>query len=366
MLDQDFSHYQKHGDMQRKQGNNFFQDLNAIDYRDFEHLQNSHTLYLILTPPMDLAGLTSNSNNNTDSKGFAGAVSSAANAVNSFLTGGSDCGGYADAEDQSNLNINLNYYADNLISGHLMKCSSLLEGLSGLKTKDMKVEKVIESTIGKGLSVGRASSRSDETEMTLSFNETKDLDVYNTFITIMEYQKAVVDGHRDPIEDYVLNGIIDYVFQLYAINFDGTGLRVLSTVKMSNITLVEVNSEIMESSLNSIEHKKTIVQIRVSDFTYNDYGIFQELDDYGILPSSKYIFNERTKSLEYAQSANSASNITEAQGSDNNSTSDFLMDVGKTMFPNTGGSLEKIFNNDGCSSNVNKMSSIQSIASGLF
>jgi len=354
-LDQDFSHYAKHGDGVRRLGNNFYQDLDSIDYRDFEQLQNSHTLYLIITPPMDLSDFGSKARLGDPGEG-----------------GGRDGGDYADAENQANLNKQLEYYSRQLISGHLMRCSSLLEGVEGLRSDTLKVEKTIENTIGKGLSIGRASSRSDETEMTLSFNETKDLDVYNTFSTIMAYQKAVIDGHRNPIREYVYNGILDYVFQLYAINFDRTGQRVLSTVKLSNITLVEVTVGLLESNLNASEHKKTVISVRVQDFTYNDYGIFDELEDYGVLPASKYKFNTRRKALEYVRSSEESQKMATSKHGDKNdlngtnSTLDFLADAGRTLFPNTGGSLDDIIKNGGYGSNINTMQSVESLASGLF
>ncbi len=373
VLDLDFSHYSKHGDGERKQGNNFYQDIGTIDYRDFEQLQNSHSLYMILTPPMDLNGLGNSFSKNyeRDSSNFLSKTSDAFGNVIDFI-GGSACNLFSDLEDQTNLNVMLDYYQKHLISGHLMKCSSLLEGIAGLKNLGIQTEKVIENNVGKGLSLPVARTKGDETEMTLSFNETTDLDVFNTFFTIMSYQRSVIEGNRSPLDEFVYNGIIDYMFQIYVVNFDKTGQRVLSTVKLSNITLTNVSAETLESNLDSGEHKKTTITIAVSDFIYNNFGIFKELEDYGVLPRDKYVFNERNKYLEYGDGKSGylgrdfKSEVSGYSNSSSNfSGSSLIRDVGRTLFPAVGTTIDHVFNNDECASNASKLASIGSLTSGL-
>ena len=371
-LEVDFSHYQKHGDKKRKPGNNFFQDIGTIDYRSFEQLQNSHSLYVILTPPMDLNKLGNNFSDSYErgNSGFLDKIGSFAGKAVNFM-GGADCGLFSDAEDQSNLNLLLDYYQNYLISGHLLRCSSLLEGITGLKPLSIQSEKLIENNVGKGLSMPIGRTKGEETEMTLSFNETTDLDTFNTFFTIMSYQRSVIEGSREPIEEFILNGIIDYMFQIYVINFDKTGRKVLSTVKLSNITLKSLSAETLESTLQSSEHKKTTVTVDVRDFVYNDYGVFKELEDYGVLPANKYRFNMQTKMLELVSGGDFNSRDfrgetvgMEGSGS-NHSGSSFFRDVGRTMFPKIGGAVDKIFNSGGCASNTNKISALQSLSSGI-
>ncbi len=366
-LDTDYTHYKKHGSGDRVQGNNFYQDIGTIDYRDFEQLQNSHSLYLILTPPMDLNSLGNNFSASFDRDGVLDSIGTFLGGAVSLL-GTANCGLFSSAVDQSNLNKLLDYYQNHLINGHLMKCSSLLEGVTGLKPMSIQSEKLIENNIGKGLSIPIGRTKGEEQELTLTFNETTNLDVFNTFFTIMSYQRSVIEGNREPIAEFILNGIIDYMFQLYVINFDKTGRKVLSTVKMSNITLTSLSAEPLESSLSSSEHKKTTITISVRDFDYNNFGVFDELEDYGVLPNSKYEFNSRTKMIDYKQGILSVRDFrSETAGmnerNDPNSGSNFIKDVGMTMFPNVGSDIDNLFSD--CSSGGSKLGSLGSLASTI-
>ena len=340
-------------------------DIGGIDISEIDNLQNLASLIVITAPPLNreasgLGSFQTPTESFSNSAGLTDIISDVSNIVtnvsNLFRTGSCELNLDADPVSKEMLQKNLDNYKKNLISGNLLRCSTLVEGIKGLPNHTVKSTKFIENADNISYELPVSGSVGGPSPLTLTLNETQHLDGYLTFFTIWYYMKEVLRGTVNPPDFYNENGILNYSFSIYLINFEPNGTQVKSTVKLTNCIIKSLSNSAVEFDKKEREQKTTDVEITFDGMIINDDRVFYELSEFGILPQHKYSFNPASGKLvqDSNTTAKKIDNVFGAKADEflNSPAGNLLADIGRQSFPSVFNVYDRIRNIKTCSTNV--------------
>ena len=195
----------------------------------------------------------------------------------------------------------IKHYNNAFKNGNVLKCSSMVNSVSGMSEFSLKEEKYIENSIKEQLMIPLQASTGAK-DITLKFNEDRYSTAFNTFNTIYEYMKKVIRGNIRPSENALKFNELDYFFSVYVINLEPNGIAVQSTIKFANCFLKSVNHDPIQPSKQVTEHKQTDIAFRCQTTRVNDFeNTFYELYELGILKRGLHNFTIENRQIHGTQ-----------------------------------------------------------------